>query len=107
MRRVPIAPPHDIFWGYELIDEELDKAERGYPFEDLLEVSHFSHMMTLVPLLIDAVTSDFVPPPQANPTQPSTSRAGTLRASYSYSTSRVASSDLVHFFAFSYFFTSM
>ena len=48
MRRVHIAPPGDIFWGQELVGEEFDGAERGYPFEDFLEGPHFSYMMTLV-----------------------------------------------------------
>ena len=49
LRRVPIAPPHDMYWGCELVGEELDGAERGYPFEVLLEGPHISYMMTLVP----------------------------------------------------------
>ena len=63
MRRVPIAPPHDMFWGHKLIGEELGGAERGYLFEDLLEGPHLSYMMTLVLQLIDTIASDFIPPP--------------------------------------------
>ena len=62
MKRVPIAPPGDMFWGRELIGEELTKAERGYIFESLLEGVHFSYVCTLNPQLIDVVASDFVPP---------------------------------------------
>ena len=107
MRRVPIFPPRDIFFGHELIGEELDGAERGYLSEDLLEGPYFSYIITLVPQLIDAVASDFVPPPQADPTQPLTSRAGTSRASQSRSASKGASFDLVCSFGFFYFCTSM
>ena len=81
MRRVPIAPPSDMFWGRELVGEELDEAERGYPFEDFLEGPHFSYMMTLVPQLIDVMSSEFMPPSQAYPSHPLGSRAGALRAS--------------------------
>ena len=70
-----------MLWGCELISEELDGAERRYLSENLLEGPHFSYMMTLVPQLIDAITSDFIPPPQPDPTQPSTSRVGTSRPS--------------------------
>ena len=107
MRRVPIAPPHDMFWGHDLVGKELDGAERGYLSEDLLEGPYFSYIMTLVLQLIDAVTSDFIPPPQVDPTQPSTSRAGTSHVSQSRSVSRRASFDLVCSFVFPYFFTSM
>ena len=107
LRRVLIAPPRDIFWGYELIGEELDGAERGYLSKDLLKGPHFSYIMTLVPQLIDAILSDFVPPSQADPTQPSTSRAGLCIHSQSHSTSRVASFDLVCSFTFSYFCISI
>ena len=96
MRRVLIAPPRDIFWGRELVGEELNGAKRGYPFEDFLEGPHFSYMMTLVPQLIDVVVSEFVPPPQADPSQPLCSRAGATQASQGHSASRVASSDHVH-----------
>ena len=95
-----------MFYGYELVDEELHGAERGYLSEDLLEGPHFSYIMTLVPQLINAVVSDFVRPPQADPTQPSTSKAGTSCASQSRSASRGASFDLVCSFAFSCFCTS-
>ena len=81
MRRVPIAPHGDIFWGRELVGEELIEAERGYPSESLLEDAHFSYMFTLIPQLIDVVASDFVPPalpPHADPAQPLRSRGRTL-----------------------------
>ena len=70
MRRVPIAPPTDMFWGRELIREELTKAERGYLSEGFLKGVHFSYVCTLIPQLIDVIASDFVPPappPQAEP----------------------------------------
>ena len=96
-----------MFLGHELVGEELNGVEKGYLSEDLLEGPHFSYIMTLVPQLIDAVTSDFIPPPQADPTQPLTSRAGTSHASQSRSVSKVASFDLVCSFTFSYFLSSM
>ena len=80
MRRVLIVAPSDMFWGRELIGEELLEAERGYSSEDLLEGVHFSYMCTLIPQLIDVVTSDFIPPtppPEADLVQPSSSRGGT------------------------------
>ena len=43
-----MAPPCDMFWGRELVGDELDAAERGYPIGDLLEGSHLSYIMTLV-----------------------------------------------------------
>ena len=49
MRRVHVAPPGDMFWGRELVGEELDRTERGYHFEDFLEGPHFSYMCTLIP----------------------------------------------------------
>ena len=49
MRRVPIAPPGDVFCGRELAREELLEAERGYSSEDLLEGAHFSYVCTLIP----------------------------------------------------------
>ena len=49
MRRVPIAPPRDIFWGLELVREELDGVERGYPFNYFSKGPYFSYIMTLVP----------------------------------------------------------
>ena len=49
MRRVLIAPPRNMFWGHELIGEDLDGAERGYVSENLLEGPYFSYIMTLVP----------------------------------------------------------
>ena len=81
MRRVPVDPPRDIFWGRGLVGEELDGVERGYLFEDFLKGPHFSYMMTLVPQLIDVVASEFIPPPQADPSQPLSSRARASRAS--------------------------
>ena len=75
-----MAPPCDMFWGRELVGDELDTAERGYPIGGLLEGSHLSYVMTLVPLLIDSMVSGFVPPPppsQVNPSQPSASRGET------------------------------
>ena len=107
LRRFPIAPLYGMFWGHELIGEELDGAERGYLSKDLLEGPHFSYKMTLVPQLIDVIASDFVPPPQTDPPQPSTSRAGTSHASQSHFASKGASFDLVCSFAFPYFYTSM
>ena len=95
MRRVPITPPSDMFWGRELVGEELDRAKRGYPFEDFLEGPHFSYMMTLVPQLINIVASEFIPPPQADPSQPSSSRAGASRVSQGHPASRVMSFDPV------------
>ena len=80
MRRVPVAPSGDIFWGRERIGEELLKAERGYPSEGLLEGAHFSYVCTLIPQLIDVVASDFIPlalPPKADHAQPSGSKGGT------------------------------
>ena len=50
-----MAPLGDMFWGSELIGDELDVAERGFPIGDLLEGSHISYIMTLVPQLIDVV----------------------------------------------------
>ena len=44
LRMVPVAHPRDMFWGRELIGEELDGAERGYLSEDLLERPHFSYI---------------------------------------------------------------
>ena len=70
LRRFPIAPPCDMFWGRELIGEELAEAERGYLSEGLLEGAHFFYMCTLIPQLIDVIASDFVPlvpPPQIDP----------------------------------------
>ena len=63
-----------MFWGRELIGEELTEAERGYPSRSFLEGAHFSYVCTLIPQLINVVASDFVPPvppPQADPAQPS------------------------------------
>ena len=71
MRRVPIAPLSDMFWSRELVREEITKAERGYPFEGLLEGAHFSYVCSLISQLIDVVVSDFVlpaPPPEVDPT---------------------------------------
>ena len=58
-----MAPPRDMFGGRELILDELDTIERGYPIGDLLEGSHLSYIMTLVPHLIDVAVCEFVPPP--------------------------------------------
>ena len=102
-----MLPLMTCFGGHELVGVELDGAERGYLSEDLLEGPHFSYIMTLVLQLIDAVASDFVPPPQADPTQPSTSRARTSCASQSHSASRGASFDLVCSFVFLYSCKSM
>ena len=63
LRRVPVAPPRDMFWGIELVGDELDATERGFPIGDLLEGSHLSYIMTLVPQLIDAAVWEVIPPP--------------------------------------------
>ena len=105
MRRDPIAPLDDMFQGRELIGEELLRAERGYSSEGLLEGAHFSYVYTLIPQLIDIMVSDFVlpaPPPEADPAQPSGSRGGTSQASQGHRSSRVASSNLMCFLAFTY-----
>ena len=70
MRRAPVASPGDMFWGRELTGDELDTAERGYSIGDLLEGSHLSYIMTLVPLLIDILVSGFVPPPPPSRVDP-------------------------------------
>ena len=44
-----MAPPRDMFWGRELVRDELDAVERGYSIGYLLEGSHLSYVMTLVP----------------------------------------------------------
>ena len=49
MRRVPITPPGDMFWGREFVGEELIKAERGYPYNSFLEGAHFFYVCTLIP----------------------------------------------------------
>ena len=49
LRRVPVAPPRDMFWGRELVGDDLDAAERGYPIGGLLEGSYLSYVMTLMP----------------------------------------------------------
>ena len=49
MKRVPIAPPGNMFKGRELAGEELIETERGYPFESLLEGTHFSYVCTFIP----------------------------------------------------------
>ena len=95
-----MAPPCDMFWGRKLIGDELDAAERGYTIGDLLEGSHLSYIMTLVPQLIDVVVSDFIPPPppsQVDLAQPSASRGKAVRTGQDRSSSRVASSDPVCF----------
>ena len=61
IRRVPVAPPGNIFWGQEFVRKELAEAERRYPFEGLLEGAYFSYVCTLIPQLINVVASDFVP----------------------------------------------
>ena len=96
--RVPVAPPGDMFWGSELVGDELDIAERGFPIGDLLEGSHISYMMTLVPQLIDVAVWG-VPPPstQADPSQPPASGDEPVRTGLGGSSSRVASSDPVCF----------
>ena len=63
MRRAPMASPGDMFWGRELTGDELDAAERVYPIGDLLEGSHLSYIMTLVPQSSDVVVCEFIPPP--------------------------------------------
>ena len=95
-----MAPPRDMFWGRELVGDELDVAERGFPIGDLLEGSHLSYIMTLVPQLIDAMVWEVVPPPpptQVDPVQPPTSRGEPARTGQGDSSSRVASSDPVCF----------
>ena len=44
-----MAPPHDMLWGRDHVRDELDAIERRYPIGDLLEGSHLSYIMTLVP----------------------------------------------------------
>ena len=103
MRRVPITPPGDMFWGQDLTGEDLTEAERGYLCESLLEGKHFSYVCTLILQLIDIIASDFIPPfppPQADPTQSPSSRGETSQASQGHSASRVASSDPIYFLAF-------
>ena len=34
-RKVLMAPPTDMFWGSELVGDELSAAERGFPIGDL------------------------------------------------------------------------
>ena len=83
MRRVPIAPPGEMFWSRDLIREELDRAERGYPFQDYLEGAYFSYMAVLVLQLIDSMASDFIPPlppPSIDPIQTLSSRVKTSQA---------------------------
>ena len=62
MKRVPIIPLSDLFWGRKLVGEELLEVERGYSSEGLLEGAHFFYVCTLIPQLIDVMASDFVPP---------------------------------------------
>ena len=57
-------------------------------------------MCTLIPQLIDVVASDFVlpvPSPQVDPAQPLGLRGRTSQVPQGYSTSRVATFDLVCF----------
>ena len=58
-----MAPLGDKFWGRELVGDELDVAERGFPTKDLLEWSHLSYIITLVLQLIDVVVCKFITPP--------------------------------------------
>ena len=84
MRRVLVAPPRDIFWGGELIRDEILEAKRRYSSEDLLEGTYFIYICTLIAQLIDVVASDFIlpaPPPKADPAQPLGSRGGSSQAS--------------------------
>ena len=95
-----MASPREMFWGRELVRDELDAAERGYPIRGLLEGSHLSYIMTLVPQLIDVAVSEFAPPPppsQVDLAQPSTSRGRTARTGQVYYASMVASFDPVYF----------
>ena len=95
-----MAPPGDMFWGRELVGDELDVAERGFPIGDLLEGSHLSYIMTLVPQLIDVAVWEVVPPPpptQVDPVQPPASGGEPARTGQGGSSSRVASSDPVCF----------
>ena len=38
-----MAPPCEMFWGRELVGNELDAAERGYPIGSFRVVSSFIH----------------------------------------------------------------
>ena len=97
-RRVPMAPPGDMFWGNELVGDELDVAERGFPIGDLLEGSHLSYITTLVPQLIDVSIWGVPPPPtQADPVQPPIFGDEPAWTGQGGSSSRVASSDPVCF----------
>ena len=93
-----MAPPGDMFWGSELVGDELDVAERGFPIGNFLEGSHLSYMTTLVPQLIDVAVWG-VPPPstRADPSQPPASGGEPVRTGQGGSSSRVASSDPVCF----------
>ena len=95
-RRVPMAPPGDMFWGSELVGDELAIAERGFPIGDLLEGSHLSYIATLVPQLIDVAVWG-VPPTQADLAQPPAFGGEPVRTGQGGSSSRVASSDPVCF----------
>ena len=98
LRKVPMAPPTDMFWGSELVGDELGAAERGFPIGDLLEGSHLPYMTTLVPQLIDVTVWRVPPPPtQADPSQPPAFGDEPVRTGQGGSSSRVASSDLVCF----------
>ena len=95
-----MASPGDMFWGRGLTRDEMDAAKRGYPIGDLLEGSHLSYIMTLVPQLIDVTVCEFIPPPpptQVDPVQPPTSGGGVVRTGQGDSSSRVTSSDPVCF----------
>ena len=94
-----MAPPRDMLRGRELVGDELDAVERGYHIGDLLEGSHLSYIMTLVPQLIDFTVCEFTPPPptQVDPVQPPISGGEPTRTGQGDSSSRVASSDPVCF----------
>ena len=98
LRRVPVAPPSDMFWGSELVGDELSAAERGFPIGDFLEGSHLPYMTTLVPQLIDVAVWGVPPPPtQADPVQPPVSGGEPAQTGHDGSSSRVASSDSICF----------
>ena len=95
-----MVPPYDMLWVRELVGGELDAAERGYPIGDLLEGPHLSHIMTLVPQLIDVAVCEFIPPPlpsQVDLIQPPTFRGEPAQTGQGGSSFRVASSDPVCF----------
>ena len=93
-----MAPFGDMFWGSELVGDELDVTKRGFPIGDLLEGSHLPYMMTLLPQLINVVVWGVPPPPtQADPSQPPTFGDEPVRTGQGGSSSRVSSSDPVCF----------